>query len=409
MATWLIEQTFLISTLLALLLLSKGLLARHLSALTQYLTWSIIPVSLLLGSLIDSSQLPAPLYKFVVTASKSSQDLVAVIELSDIALAIWALGAIALLSTLLMSHVKFYQRQKLGQQKIQKRHLNGQDYYTKTSANYASPFVVGFVSPAIVLPADFTERYTGQQQELILRHEQVHKVRGDIWWNLLAQMMVILFWFNPLIWVAYKHFRQVQELACDEAVIANKTSSLKAEYANALLSTSTSNEFTPHLIHYGDKSMLKDRLTRIMTRPNAKGWKNILALFALSCATLTATLVTAGSNTSKEVSAIPLTRIEPFYPPQAAAQKLEGSVTLEYGIKADGTVTDVKVVDSMPKGVFDRNAKIALRQWVYESPGKHLDGMRVQLDFVLSEKSSENAWKKHDKETELVLVENHNE
>ena len=409
MATWLIEQTFLISALLGLLLLLKDLLAKHLSALTQYLTWSIIPLSLLLSSLIDSSQLPTPLKKFVVTANKSSQELVAVIELSDIALAIWALGAIGLMSTLLICHVRFNQRQQLGQQKAQKLHLSGWDYHTKTSVNYASPFVVGFISPAIVIPADFAKRYTRQQQALILRHEQVHKDRGDIWWNLLAQMIVILFWFNPLAWVAYKHFRQIQELACDEAVIANKTSCLKAEYANALLSTSASNEFTPHLVHYGDKSMLKDRLTRIMSKPNTKGWKNILALFAVSCSALTATLVTAGSNTSKEVSVIPLTRIEPHYPQQAAEQELEGSVTLEYAIKADGTVTDVKVVESTPKGVFDRESKIALKQWVYKDPGARLDGLRVQLDFVLSEKGSESARGNHDKETELVLVEKHNE
>ena len=86
---------------------------------------------------------------------------------------------------------------------------------------------------------------------------------------------------------------------------------------------------------------------------------------------------------------LPSVRIEPQYPREAASKGIEGYAVLEFTITAAGTTADVKVVDSKPRGVFNRAAIQAVQQWKYKPQivdGKAVEvpGMRVQLDFSLS-------------------------
>jgi periplasmic protein TonB len=78
-----------------------------------------------------------------------------------------------------------------------------------------------------------------------------------------------------------------------------------------------------------------------------------------------------------------LHRVEPVYPPAAAASRLQGVVILEALVDRDGTVADVKVLRSAGS-VLDREALSAVRQWRY-SPlvlnGQHL---RFVLTVVLA-------------------------
>lgn len=64
-------------------------------------------------------------------------------------------------------------------------------------------------------------------------------------------------------------------------------------------------------------------------------------------------------------SALPLVRVEPQYPPQAARRGLEGWVQLSFTITTAGSVADVAVVKSS-NPVFDRAAVDAVRKWKYE-------------------------------------------
>lgn len=63
--------------------------------------------------------------------------------------------------------------------------------------------------------------------------------------------------------------------------------------------------------------------------------------------------------------ALPLVRVEPQYPPQAAKRGLEGWVQLRFTITSAGSVSDVSVVKSS-NPVFERAAVEAVRKWKYE-------------------------------------------
>ncbi|MEM7452304.1 MAG: energy transducer TonB [Pseudomonadota bacterium] len=88
-----------------------------------------------------------------------------------------------------------------------------------------------------------------------------------------------------------------------------------------------------------------------------------------------------------EGDVIPIVSIQPQYPREAALEGLEGWVELEFTIEADGSVSDVSVVNSQPRRIFDRNAQRALYKWKFKP--RVVDGQaiarraRITLDFSL--------------------------
>lgn len=101
------------------------------------------------------------------------------------------------------------------------------------------PILIGALRPRIVLPADFEQRYTRPQQDLIVAHERCHLRRGDTQFTLVACLLRCVFWFNPLVHLAWPRFRMDQELACDAAVLRAHPGHRRA-YAEAMLATRTS-------------------------------------------------------------------------------------------------------------------------------------------------------------------------
>lgn len=77
-----------------------------------------------------------------------------------------------------------------------------------------------------------------------------------------------------------------------------------------------------------------------------------------------------------------LEQTAPRYPPQAYRRRQEGTVEIEFVVNADGTVGEVTVVSANPRGVFDREAINAMKEWRFEAPGRELRGRRA-IDFKL--------------------------
>jgi beta-lactamase regulating signal transducer with metallopeptidase domain len=98
------------------------------------------------------------------------------------------------------------------------------------------PAVIGALAPRVVLPADFAERFTAEEQALILAHERNHLAAGDAQINAAVTALQCLFWFNPLVHVGAAALRVDQELACDAAVLARHPKTRRA-YGEAMLKT----------------------------------------------------------------------------------------------------------------------------------------------------------------------------
>lgn len=87
-------------------------------------------------------------------------------------------------------------------------------------------------------------------------------------------------------------------------------------------------------------------------------------------------LGSAGSGGSMGGDLIPLVRIEPQYPREAARGKIEGYVKVEFTVLEDGSVTDVDVLESDPPRVFDREAVRAILKWKFKP--RIVDGRPVK-------------------------------
>lgn len=81
-----------------------------------------------------------------------------------------------------------------------------------------------------------------------------------------------------------------------------------------------------------------------------------------------------------DAEAIPLFRMAPQYPERAASRGIEGYVIMEFTITETGAVTNIKVIEADPPGMFDRAAIKAMEKWKYKP--KIVDGKPVQRHGV---------------------------
>ena len=63
---------------------------------------------------------------------------------------------------------------------------------------------------------------------------------------------------------------------------------------------------------------------------------------------------------------LPIVKVAPMYPARAQSQGIEGWVLLSFTVTEAGGVTDPKVIESQPPGVFDEAAKKAVLKFKYK-------------------------------------------
>src|SRR5471032_552251 len=133
----------------------------------------------------------------------------------DLAAAVWAFGAIAVLARWLLHGMRL--RATL------RRAANlplAASVPVKSIASLLEPGLVGIWRPVILLPEGIAERLSGKEMEAVIAHELCHLHRRD---NLLAALQMLieaLFWFHPLVWWLGDRLVEAREHACDESVLA---------------------------------------------------------------------------------------------------------------------------------------------------------------------------------------------
>jgi hypothetical protein len=90
----------------------------------------------------------------------------------------------------------------------------------------------GALCPRVVLPAGASE-WAEERARIVLRHELAHVRRRDWIAQMIAQVLRIVFWFNPLVWIVCRRLRLESECACDDAVLSDHIQG--HEYAEHLL------------------------------------------------------------------------------------------------------------------------------------------------------------------------------
>jgi len=105
------------------------------------------------------------------------------------------------------------------------------------ASNINSPFVLGLFKPKIYLPPHLKSH----ERDYILLHEQTHISRFDHVVKVMAFVILVLHWFNPLAWVSFILMGKDMEMSCDERVIKKMGGAIKKDYSMTLLSLATGN------------------------------------------------------------------------------------------------------------------------------------------------------------------------
>ena len=142
------------------------------------------------------------------------------------------------------------------------------------SENVSFPFVLGIIKPRIYLPF----KMNGQYLEHVVAHEQAHVCRKDHWWKPLGFLLLMIHWFNPLMWLAYVLLCRDIELACDEKVIKELGNEQRGDYTQALVACSVNRRMIAACpLAFGEVSV-KERVKSVMNYKKPAFWVIIISV-----------------------------------------------------------------------------------------------------------------------------------
>lgn len=173
-------------------------------------------------SIIDNAVNPSLSEHFAAVPTMSVNPLYVWTEIAGW---VWLIGLGTMLLYALVSYLRLRRRVRVS--------LPVQDHIYLCDA-ISSPFILGVVKPHIYLPSGLDE----VQRQNVLSHERAHLARRDHWWKPLGFALLAVYWFNPVLWLAYALLCRDIELACDERVIRTMDESAVKTYSTVLLACS---------------------------------------------------------------------------------------------------------------------------------------------------------------------------
>lgn len=160
----------------------------------------------------------------------------------------------------------------------------------KQSERVQSPFVFGVFNPVIYLPYGLDEA----DLRYVIEHEKAHIKRRDNIWKPIAFVILAVYWFNPVIWLAYICLCKDIEAACDEKVIKDMDIESRRAYSAALLKCSVKKKMiTACPVAFGENGV-KMRIKDVMNYRKPAFW--VICVAVLSCIIVAVCFLTNPKN-----------------------------------------------------------------------------------------------------------------
>ena len=139
------------------------------------------------------------------------------------------------------------------------------------------PMVLGIWKPRVLLPSACSGEERKGERELILAHEQAHRLRYDHVTKVFVFGVLVIHWFNPLAWAAFLLYCRDVEMACDEKVMEWLGEESRKPYSLALLRFEEERSALLIPLAFGESSA-RERIRHILNYRKPGSWMTALAL-----------------------------------------------------------------------------------------------------------------------------------
>ncbi len=331
-----------------------------------------------------------------VTASANPMQI-----LIFIASVIWLAGVVCMLIYTLISYVSI-------KRKVSEAVLEKDNIFMCDRVN--TPFILGVIKPKIYLPSSINERDT----QYVISHEKAHIGRGDYLWKPLGFVLLAVYWFNPLLWLAYILLCRDIELACDEKVVKKLGNEIKKPYSEALINCSVKRRTVAACpLAFGEVGV-KDRVKSILNYKKPAFWVIIVAVVSI--------IVTAACLMTNPKSNVDLDDgLKVFLDTQIAEhhespQTKDNFVTVDYEIlKTDNKPSEVSVymwvlyqeysykndemkaetgthIPTVITAKKDGNSYELTEYWKANDGNQYVESIKEKFPFYLWSKATDNKW-----------------
>lgn len=192
-----------------------------------------------------------------------------VLRAADVAAMVWAVGLAALLLYAAVSWLRLRSRVSTAVR------LRDNVYQSEF---VSSPFVLGMFRPKIYLPFAIDSA----DAEYVIAHERAHIARRDTWIKPMGYLLLCVYWFNPVMWLAYVLLCRDIEYACDERVVSAYTPTQRADYSEALLTCSVKRAHIAACpVAFGEAGV-KDRVKSVLNYKKPALWIAAAAVAAVA-------------------------------------------------------------------------------------------------------------------------------
>lgn len=190
---------------------------------------------------------------------------------SDLVLSLWFIGVITISLFFIITYIRSYKEFQTAIPIKNISYLNEwlRDHKLKrniqisVSDRITTPLTYKLFTPVIIFPKS-TDWNDKKSIQFILAHEYVHIKRLDVLWKVILIVILVLHWFNPLVWMMFYIVNKDLELSCDEKVIRQFGDEAKSEYALSLIKMAERRQkITPYYSNFS-KNGIEERIVSIM-------------------------------------------------------------------------------------------------------------------------------------------------
>ncbi|QDT43735.1 Regulatory protein BlaR1 [Gimesia alba] len=189
------------------------------------------------------------------------------------------------------------------------------------------PMTWGIFRPSILLPRE-AENWPEQEVRCAFLHELAHVSRLDCLSQLFVQLACVLYWLNPLVWVAARSLHIERELACDDIVLQNgeRASDYAAQLMQAVSHFRSNRMLESTAVSMAGRNGFAQRLQAILhetqdRRPVPRGTKTTFAISFLVLTGLLGAFQVSLTETANAQQVIPIQTAQQEPRPEPGVQQ----------------------------------------------------------------------------------------